>query len=47
VLDLDPYSHLPKLPAAPFTATPVVILTVLAAALHVVGLLGFRRRDLR
>ncbi|MET8873069.1 ABC transporter permease [Nocardia sp. NPDC004604] len=47
VLDLDPYSHLPKLPAASFTATPVVILVAIAAAAIAVGLVGFRRRDLR
>ncbi|WP_024799975.1 ABC transporter permease [Nocardia sp. BMG51109] len=47
VMNLDPYSHLPKLPAAPFTATPVVILVAIAAALMAVGLIGFRRRDLR
>ncbi|MCX4096038.1 ABC transporter permease [Nocardia sp. alder85J] len=46
VLDLDPYSHLPKLPAESFTATPVVVLVLLAAALTAVGLIGFRRRDL-
>ncbi|RDI53031.1 ABC transporter permease [Nocardia mexicana] len=47
VMDLDPYSHLPKLPAASFTATPVVILIAIAAALTTVGLTAFRRRDLR
>ncbi|MBF6327307.1 ABC transporter permease [Nocardia transvalensis] len=47
LLDLAPYSHLPKLPAESFTATPVVIMVVVAAALIAVGLIGFRRRDLR
>ncbi|GAB2725209.1 ABC transporter permease [Nocardia thraciensis] len=47
VMDLDPYSHLPKLPAASFTATPVVILVAIAAALSTAGLTAFRRRDLR
>ncbi|MFI7671983.1 ABC transporter permease [Nocardia sp. NPDC049526] len=47
LLNLDPYSHLPKLPAASFTATPVVILVAIAAAVITVGLVGFRRRDLR
>jgi ABC-2 type transport system permease protein len=46
VLDLDPYSHLPALPAAAFRATPVVVLVLLAAVLTAVGLFGFRRRDL-
>ena len=47
VLDIDPYSHLPKLPAEPFAWTPVVILVVIAAALIGTGLSAFRRRDLR
>ena len=47
VLDIDPYSHLPKLPSAPFTATPVVVLVVIAAVLAGIGLVAFRRRDLR
>ncbi|MQY28589.1 ABC transporter permease [Nocardia aurantia] len=46
VLNLDPYSHLPKLPSESFRATPVVVLVLLAAALTAVGLIGFRRRDL-
>lgn len=45
--DLDPFEHAPKLPGAEFTATPLVILTLLAAALITVGLIAFRRRDLR
>ncbi|MBB5912470.1 ABC-2 type transport system permease protein [Nocardia transvalensis] len=47
VQDLTPYSHLPKVPGTPFTATPVVILVILAAVLTTVGLIAFRRRDLR
>jgi ABC-2 type transport system permease protein len=47
VLDIDPYSHLPKLPSAPFTAAPVVVLVVIAAVLAGIGLAAFRRRDLR
>lgn len=45
--DLDPFEHAPKLPGAEFTATPLVILTLIAVALISVGLLAFRRRDLR
>jgi ABC-2 type transport system permease protein len=33
-------------PAAAFTATPLVWLVALAVALAAVGLAGFRRRDL-
>ncbi|WP_280382260.1 ABC transporter permease [Nocardia wallacei] len=47
VQDLTPYSHLPKVPGGPFTATPVVILLLVAAALTTVGLTAFHRRDLR
>jgi ABC-2 type transport system permease protein len=44
VLDLSPFAHLPRLPAAAFTATPVAWLV--AVALAAAGLAGFRRRDL-
>lgn len=47
VLDVNPYAHLPKLPAEEFRATPVLALVALAAALTAVGLAGWRRRDLR
>ncbi|WP_227980196.1 ABC transporter permease [Nocardia spumae] len=47
VLDLNPYGHLPKLPAEAFRATPVIVLVVLAAVLTAIGLAAWRRRDLR
>ena len=46
VLDLSPFAHLPRLPAAEFTATPVVWLVAVAVVLAAAGLAGFRRRDL-
>jgi ABC-2 type transport system permease protein len=46
VLDLSPFAHLPRLPAAAFTATPVVWLVAVAVVLAAAGLAGFRRRDL-
>jgi ABC-2 type transport system permease protein len=45
LLDLSPFAHLPRLPAAAFTATPVVWLLAVAGALAATGLAGFRRRD--
>jgi len=45
-LDLSPFAHLPRVPAAELTATPLAWLAVLALALAAAGLAGFRRRDL-
>jgi ABC-2 type transport system permease protein len=45
-LDLSPFVHLPRLPAADFTATPLAWLLAVAVVLAVAGLAGFRRRDL-
>jgi ABC-2 type transport system permease protein len=46
LIDLSPFTHLPRLPAAAFTATPLVWLLAVAAVLAAAGLAGFRRRDL-
>ncbi|MFE5238710.1 MULTISPECIES: ABC transporter permease [unclassified Streptomyces] len=43
---LSPFGHVPQLPAAPMEWTPLVVLTLVAAALLWLGLEGFRRRDL-
>ncbi|MFC4115102.1 ABC transporter permease [Nonomuraea zeae] len=45
-IDLSVFEHVPKLPGADLTATPLVVMTVGAAALVAVGLAGFGRRDL-
>ncbi|WP_067572981.1 ABC transporter permease [Nocardia acidivorans] len=45
--DLQPFEHPPKVPGHAFELAPVLILLVIAAVLIVVGLIGFRRRDLR
>lgn len=47
VLDLDPFSHVPRVGSGSFTATPLIWLLVLDAILITLGALAFRRRDLR
>jgi ABC-2 type transport system permease protein len=46
VLDISPFSHVPKLPGAPVTVAPLAWLVGVAVVLAVAGLVGFRRRDL-
>jgi ABC-2 type transport system permease protein len=46
VQDLSPFSHLPRLPAADFVATPLAWLLAVAVLLAAAGLAAFRRRDL-
>ncbi|MDV3221291.1 hypothetical protein [Intrasporangium sp.] len=46
VINLSPFSHIASMPAEDFRALPVVVLTVIAAVLVVVGLTGFNRRDI-
>lgn len=45
LLNLSPFTHPPKLPGGPPDTTPLGLVLGTAAALVVVGLLGFRRRD--
>lgn len=46
LMDVSPFSHTPKLPGGAVEATPLVVLTLIAAALIAVGLTAFRRRDI-
>ncbi|MDG4764111.1 ABC transporter permease [Solwaraspora sp. WMMD406] len=44
--DLSPFSHLPSLPGGSASPVPLIWLSVVAAALGAVGMVGLRRRDL-
>ncbi|MGH3861938.1 ABC transporter permease [Actinokineospora sp.] len=46
VLDVSPFTHVPKLPGAEFTATPFLWLSAVAIVLFGLGIAGFRRRDI-
>jgi ABC-2 type transport system permease protein len=46
VMDVSPFTHVPKIPGTELTVTPLVTLTAVAALLITVGLVGFRRRDI-
>lgn len=45
VLDISPFTHLPRLPGGDVTALPIVLLCGIAVVLTVAGVAGFRRRD--
>ncbi|MGQ4717033.1 ABC transporter permease [Streptomyces anulatus] len=44
--NLSPFGHVPQLPAAGMNWPPLLALTAVAAGLILLGLMGFRRRDL-
>ena len=46
VLDISPFTHLPKLPGGTVSAAPLIWLSIIAVALAVAGLVGLRRRDI-
>jgi ABC-2 type transport system permease protein len=46
VLDISPFTHIPKLPSATLTATPLLWLAGIAVVTLAAGLTGFRRRDI-
>jgi ABC-2 type transport system permease protein len=45
VLIISPFVYVPRLPAAQLTVAPLVGLVGVAAVLLLIGLIGFRRRD--
>jgi ABC-2 type transport system permease protein len=46
LLDISPFSHIPKVPGGPVSVTPLVSLLAIAVALGVAGLIGLRQRDI-
>ena len=46
LLDISPFSHIPKVPGAAVPATPLVSLLAIAVALGAAGLVGLRRRGI-
>jgi ABC-2 type transport system permease protein len=45
VLNASPYTHVPQVPVAPVSWVPLIVLTLVAAALLAAGVVGFARRD--
>ncbi|HEY7144168.1 MAG TPA: ABC transporter permease [Streptosporangiaceae bacterium] len=46
LLDISPFTHVPKLPGGTVTAAPLAWLCLIALALAAAGLAGLRRRDI-
>jgi len=46
VMDLSPFSHVPRLPGGSASATPLLALAAVAAGLGAAGLAGLRRRNI-
>jgi ABC-2 type transport system permease protein len=46
VLDISPFTHLPKLPGGTAHPAPIIVLCLVAALLAGAGLAGLRRRDI-
>ncbi len=47
VLDLEPFAHLPRVGGGDFTAVPLLWLLAIDATLIMLGVMAFRRRDVR
>ncbi len=46
MMDISPFTQIPKLPGGTVSAEPLLWLCAVALAIGTVGLLGLRRRDL-
>ncbi len=46
VLDISPFTHVPKLPGGTVSAAPLAWMSVIAVALALAGMAGLRRRDI-
>jgi ABC-2 type transport system permease protein len=46
IAGISPFAHVPKLPGATATASPLLWLSLAALALAAAGLAGLRRRDI-
>jgi len=46
LLDVSPFTHVPRLPLADLTVAPLLALVAVALAFAVAGLVGLRRRDI-
>ncbi len=46
LVDVSPFTHVPRLPGGAWSTTPVVVLVAVAVALGAAGLAGLRRRDI-
>ncbi len=47
LVELQPWGHLPHLPAGPMSWPPVIIVSALAIVLVAMGIRGYRRRDIQ
>ncbi|MGZ4772291.1 MAG: ABC transporter permease [Ilumatobacteraceae bacterium] len=46
LMDLSPFDHVPQLPAAHFSALPLIVIIAIAGGLGMAGSAGLRRRDI-
>jgi ABC-2 type transport system permease protein len=45
ITDISPFAQVPRVPGVAIAAQPLLVMTAIGAALVVLGLVGFRRRD--